>query len=196
MRYCDTEKGRSMIETIGYMGVFMVLIAGIGRLVSNAFDDYKYSKASLQLGDLAATITRAAAVDGDYEDVVKAWSSYVPKTFRKKSGKYYHAFNGEVSVACAMPADGGCSKFKITYSNLNKKQCVELAMKDWSKNKTVSIDAIQVGTGTGNIWCWRDCNHTFPIQRDLVEGVDATENAACGLDSAADSPKQIIWTFN
>lgn len=196
MRYSDTQKGRSMIEVIGYMGVFMVLIAGVGRLVASAFEDYKYSRASLQLGDLAAAVTRAAAVDGNYADVVKEdkWKRYVPDTFRKKNNKYYHAFGGEMSMSCASDSES-CAKFTITFSGLNKKQCVELAMKDWSKNKTVSLDKMQ--TDNTNVWCWHNCSKKFPVQRHQVEGVDGTSNAACGKDSTGEQKnKQIIWTFN
>ena len=191
------QSGRSMVEMMGYMAVVLSVTAGIGTLISNTYDEYKYSKASLQISDLAAAIVRSSAVDADYTDVVANVSAVndkgrkiIPKSFRVVGTRIYHAFGGTVTVATV---DDDPTKFTIRFNNLKRKQCIELAMKEWQNNKSVDLFEIAVNS---NYWYWAaysdvgDTDNTLPVKRSIVAGSDA-HTAQC-----RDENNVIMWVFN
>ena len=191
------QSGRSMVEMMGYMAVVLSVTAGIGTLISNTYDEYKYSKASLQISDLAAAIVRSSAVDADYTDVVANVSAVndkgrkiIPKSFHVVGTRIYHAFGGTVTVATV---DDDPTKFTIRFNNLKRKQCIELAMKEWQNNKSVDLFEIAVNS---NYWYWAaysdvgDTDNTLPVKRSIVAGSDA-HTAQC-----RDENNVIMWVFN
>ena len=215
-----------MIETLGYLAVVIVVAAGIGSLVSSAFSDYKLSKASLQINDLASAIIKASAADDGYDDVVtkinkcisqtKAKTTsenekdeitakddtvdarecrIIPSTYRVSAGKMYHAFGGEVTIGITDENDystGTSEKLTITFAGLNKKQCVELAMKDWLSNKLVDLYAIEINEHS---WYWNtygeDGTNPLPIRRSVVAGT-GEDNGQCSSKKS----NTIMWIFN
>ena len=70
MIYKDTQSGRSMVEVMGYMAAVMAIVAGISKLITGAYSEYKISKASVQLADLAGSILKSSTVDVNYENIV------------------------------------------------------------------------------------------------------------------------------
>ena len=155
MQYKSNQSGRSMVEMMGYLMVMMGVIIAIGRIVSSAFDNHKYSTASLQLTELVNAMVKASAIDVDYSEVVTKINTadgareLAPNTYRVVGSTIYHAFGGKVTVSTDA---GDTTKLSVQYSNLSKKQCVELAMKDWSKNQYADLFSVNVN---GNMWYWR-----------------------------------------
>ena len=249
MNYKISEKGRSMVEMMGYLMVMMSVIIAIGKIVSSAFNNHRYSTATVQLTDLATSMVKAAALDVDYTFVLKdilgasgnepsdclSGGHYViksdgdtmkiiPPSFRKAGNKLYHVFGGEVGICkstfkeCAGVANsnGQCpgdlkarvDQFSITYAGLNKKQCVELAMKNWQKNQYVDLYAIIIN-GKNN-WFWTaygDENGTavkldegkcdtagttcaFPIKRAKLSGVGKNDG------QCKENNNTVTWVFN
>ena len=194
----SAQSGRSMVEMMGYMAVVMTVIAAVGHLIGNAYNEFKYSKASMQVSDLAAAIVRSATVDADYSEVVgnvravnDNGKAIIPKTFRIVGTTVYHAFGGTVEVA-AMTGDA--SKFAIKFNRLNRKQCIELAMKDWQRNQTVDLYEIAVNN---NYWFWsayknlETTDNTLPVKRSAVAGTGAGNSGQCNA-----SNNSIMWVFN
>ena len=208
MKYKVSENGRSMVEMMGYMAVMLALITMIGRIVTNAFDEYKYSKASLQLTDLADAIARAAAVEPNYSDIVKMVNGthedaaknqqglkIIPGTFRLVGRKILHAFGGEVKVDLPPSEIGGNDKFAIKMEGLKKRQCVEMAMKDWSKNQNVDLYAVIINKT--NYWYWPvysgEVDNVLPVTRVKLTGTgEVGSTAQCSKEKDND----IIWVFN
>lgn len=151
-----TQSGRSMVEMMGYLMVVMGVIVAMGRIVSSVFDAHKYSVAALQLNDLVSGIVRSSAIDVDYSKVVdkvkKGDRELIPESFRVAGNGnntvIYHAFGGTVDVDIYDNKE----KFFVTFNNLSKKQCVEMALRDWSKNQYADLFAIIVGDST---WYWQ-----------------------------------------
>ncbi len=206
------ESGRSMVEMMGYMAVAIVLTASVGQLVYKAFGDYKFSKASIQLTELANVISRAGAVDANYINVVnmimgqseKATDNaeglkMIPSSFRvRNTGTrvIYHAFGGQVTVNSTNPSDTLAvgAKFMITFDGLNKKQCIDLAMKDWSKNKYSDLDSMVINDTYH--WYWPiygtdETSHIYalPATREAIVGVN--DDGQCSEDT-----NKIQWYFN
>lgn len=192
MRYRTFESGRSMVEMMGYMAVAMTLIVAVGRIVSNAFEEHRYSVASVQLGDLAAAISAAGAMETDYSAVVNNVKSYVPTSFRVAGNNIYHTFGGKVIVS--VPGTDK-DKFAIEYKGLRRKQCIELGMKSWERNRNVDLYGIIVN-GSGYYWpvykSGVSDTYKLPMTRARLTGTSDGDNGAC--DKASDN--EITWIFN
>lgn len=176
----DNEKGRSMVEMMGYMAVAISLVAAVGHLVAKAFDEYKYSKAYIQLTDLVESVIQASAIDADYQEVVKMVNGesvdanknkegqkLIPGSYRRIGDTLYHAFGGKVTISLP-PVDGGINlgeaindaedetahsdKFAITFEGLSRKQCIEMSLKDWNNNKNIDLYAIIINSM--HYWYW------------------------------------------
>ena len=182
----NTQSGRSMVELMGYMAVVITVVAAVGNMVANAFDEYKYSKAYTQLNDLVNSFVRASAIDDGYADVVdnKEELNLIPSSYKNVDGHYYHIFGGEMNV-------DGTEQLTITYDNLSKKQCVELALKDWENNRNVDLYAIIINDTS---WYWpvytSNVENSLPVKRSSVAGT-GENNGQCRGDN-----NTIKWIFN
>lgn len=180
-----TQSGRSMVEMMGYLMVAMGVIVAMGRIVSSAFDEHKYSVAALQLSDLVSGIVRSSAIDVDYTKVIakakKGDRELIPDSFRvvgsgTDKAVIYHAFGGTVTIDLFQNTT---EKFFVTFNNLSKKQCVEMALRDWSKNQYADLFAIIVGNTT---WYWQAYGTGDGASDTLsVDGSDVCQNGVCRL---------------
>ncbi|MBQ9034707.1 MAG: hypothetical protein IJ099_01940 [Alphaproteobacteria bacterium] len=202
-QYKNEQSGRSMIEMMGYIAVVMSITVSVGYLVSKAYGDYKFSKASLQLSDLANSITKAGAIEPNYAEIVSMVNDkdnaegkkIIPETFRVnengQSRQIYHAFGGSVTIG---HPDGDTTKFSIKFDNLNRNQCIEMAMKDWLQNKYADLYSITVNTAQQ--WNWPvysgSSGNTLPIKRSAVAGKTADDTGACSEATG----NNIMWVFN
>ena len=212
MRKIKTQSGRSMVEMMGYMAVVMVLMASIGRIVANAYGEYKLSKASVQLTELSSAIIKASAIDLDYSEVVSMINGthssdvknaeglkMIPSSFRTssktsgndKGNKIYNAFGKPVSVGVTPDND---KKLSISYVGLTRDQCIALAMKDWINNKVADLYSITIND---NVWVWPiyfidDSTgvNVLPVKRSVVAGVD--NDGQCNKATG----NTIMWVFN
>lgn len=193
------QSGRSMVEMMGYMAVVLSITAGIGTLISNAYDNYKYSKASLQISELASAIVRASAVDADYYEITSKLNGMVlsddakvliPKSFRVAGSKIFHAFGGQVVIGT--PEDR--TRFSIQFQRLSRKQCIELAMKEWQNNKSVDLYEIIINNNTP--WHWASyeegSTNVLPVKRSAVAGRHSGDNEA----QCNERNNNITWIFN
>lgn len=136
----------------------------------------------------------------------------LPPSFRLAGKKIFHVFGGEVGI-CESPIedeDGArYDQFSITFTKLSKKQCVELAMKNWQSNQYVDLYAMLIN---GQYWWfWNaygddegeavsvaegNCGGTsntvcsFPVKRSILTGVSGAGQC---LDS---DDNTITWVFN
>lgn len=196
----DNQHGRSMVEVIGYMGAVMAIVAGVGKMVSGAYSDYKISKASQQLSDLASAIVRASTTYPNYRETVQNINNrtseglnLIPSTFRVAGSKTFHAFGGETTLGTRD------NMFYIRYDGLTREQCIELGMKDWINNKIVDLAFLTVN---GDDWCWPvnkgsedECLNILPTKRSLLAGAnenDDNDNGQCNKET----DNFIIWYFN
>ncbi len=192
----DNQHGRSMVEVIGYMGAVMAIVAGVGKMVSGAYSDYKISKASQQLSDLASAIVRASTTYPNYRETVQNINdrtseglNLIPSTFRVAGSKTFHAFGGETTLGTRD------NMFYIRYDGLTREQCIELGMKDWINNKIVDLAFLSVNDID---WCWpankeseNNCP-TLPTKRSILAGADDNDDGQCNKET----DNFIIWYFN
>lgn len=221
------QSGRSMIEVIGYIAVIMTITMSIGHIISSAFGDYKFSKATVQLTDLANSITKAGAIEENYVGIInmikgegdgltdfqkKEGLKMIPSSYRVRGRRIFHAFGGEVVIGIPRTEDvsGDAStfqnKFYILYYNLNRNQCIEMAMKDWMQNKYADLYAVIINGRSGAAWYWpaytdmsrgsvvcigKEC--TLPVRRSMVAGTSTDEDDGQCKDNNSNT---IMWVFN
>ena len=193
-----TQSGRSMIEVMGYMAAVMAVIAGVSKIITGSYNQYKLSKASIQVSDLASVIVKASTVDPNYDDTVDAIKQgtnkgrrLLPSSFKMDNNKkIYHAFGGEATLGILN------DKFTITFTGLTREQCIELGMKEWINNKIVDLYGIDIN---GNKWTWpiyADTTSgisTLPTKRSALAGKDLNDEGQCNKPGKSNS---IMWIFN
>lgn len=217
MKFKLCESGRSMVEMMGYMAVAMTIIVAVGKMVTSVFNEHKLSQASLQLGDLAVAISKAGAMEKDYSAV--DLKKFVPTTYRVAGNKIFHVFGGEVKVAVVSDDP---SKFSVTYKNLRRRQCIEIAMKDWRHNQSVDLYAIGINNNFlywpvysatwneeqkvsethvkravddgagGTAYAQTDNKDSLPMTRAKLTGTGENDNGLCSLATG----NTITWIFN
>ena len=193
-----TQSGRSMIEVMGYMAAVMAVIAGVSKIITGSYYQYKLSKASIQVSDLASVIVKASTVDPNYDDTVDAIKQgtnkgrrLLPSSFKMDNNKkIYHAFGGEATLGILN------DKFTITFTGLTREQCIELGMKEWINNKIVDLYGIDIN---GNKWTWPIYADTtsgisaLPTKRSALAGKDLNDEGQCNKPGKSNS---IMWIFN
>ena len=201
-----TQSGRSMIEVMGYMAAVMAVIAGVSKIITGSYNQYKLSKASIQVSDLASVIVKASTVDPNYNDTVDAikqgTNKLLPSSFKMDSNKkIYHAFGGEVTLGHP-PYENehhtccDLNKFYIKFENLTREQCIELGMKEWINNKVVDLYGITIN---GHDWTWPIYADTtsgisaLPTKRSALAGKDLNDDGQCNKPGKSNS---IMWIFN
>jgi len=209
-----TQAGRSMIEMMGYLMVVMGVIIAMGKIVSSAFDNHKYSTASLQLSELVGAMVRSSAIDVDYTEVVEKVKNgdrnLIPNSFRVVGSNIYHAFGGKVQVDIY---NDDPEKFYVKFLNLSKKQCIELAMKDWRRNQYADLFAVMLPKA-GSSWYWQAYGNengnainveagsctggsnptcALPVSRVMLTGKNKSDNNAQCKDNREN---EVMWIFN
>ena len=223
MKYCikSTQAGRSMVEIMGYMVVSMFLVAGIAKVISGAYSEYKISQGSLQIADFAGTIAKASAADANYLEIVNVingtFSSdtetaklqkaerlrLIPKSYRLVENTIYNTFGGEVRVSVPssddLTSDHPGDQFAIQFLGLDRDQCIALMTKEWMNNRVVDLYAIILSSGgTNTYWYWpiyqpaTTGDKTLPVKMADVAGTGANENA----NGLCGDDNNIMWVFN
>ena len=214
----QTQVGRSMIEIMGYMVVATFLMAGVAKIITSAYGEYKLSQASMQISDFAGVIVKASAADVSYEGIIniikgksakggstqseleaKERKRLIPRSFRIIGEKLYNVFGSEVSVSIP---DGDISdhpgdQFAIQISDVDKDQCITLMSKEWANNRVVDLYAIVLNSN--NYWFWpiyhpikNSGERALPVKIADVAGTDSGTNA----EGLCKDENNIMWVFN
>ena len=188
------ENGSSLVEVLGVLAIIAVLAVSVWSLVSSAWSRYRLSQTLAQLQSLQKGINRMYASAGKYDDLAtdgikKLLDNNVPpKDMRAGSNALHHAMGGSVEVAPVFnnSLEGygkACDSFTITFKNLNKKACAELAAYSWIGNDSANIVSITV-KATKYVWPAHEAGeHALPIEQ------------AEAMSLCAESPLDITWEF-
>lgn len=212
MMYENSQSGRSMIEVMGYMAAVMAVVAGISKIITGAYAEYKISKGSIQLAELAAAIVKSSTIYAGYDEVVKQIKGemkgnsadklnaegrkLIPTSYKVTTGtdgkvSLKNVFGGNVTISVP-----DANKFAITFEGLTREQCVEMAMKEWEQNKTVDLDSIVINTK--HYWYWpiytssTPGTYQLPTTRSALTGKSVDDMGQCNLEKG----NSIMWVFN
>lgn len=136
MKYSDNNRGYTMIETIMYVGILIVLGGVLASYAHKTMDRYKIGRTVQQITELKKAIMHFTATDEDYsnvsiENMVKHYS--LPLDMRTgDSRKAAHALGGMIEIGPASHApllaedENKNHMFFIKFDNLEKDSCVEI----------------------------------------------------------------------
>ena len=180
----NCQKGSSMIEVIGVMGIISMITVGIFATISKIYDRYHQTAVITQIRDLQKNIQMRYATASDYRDLTK--SNAVKTLIEERVIPYdmvsgdaiYNAYNGAVALS------GTQYDYTISFSNLKKAGCIDLLTMDWTVNNTSDLIKLQVD---GKTYTWTGDVSTLELPISL------TDAAARCKDNQ--SQNTIKWTF-
>ena len=199
MMYKDNEKGRSMLEMMGYMAAVMSLIAGISKMIVGAYGDYKMGEGVRQVSELSDVISKFVVVEGNADIIEKINANpkkYLPESYRVVNGEILHTFGGKVEIKNI----AGKRRFSILFHELNEEQCIELAMKDWQINRvsdlySMSIDLDQYLWGIYVANCDETDEDSEFENSNCLPAKHSNVSESCSLGEGEED-KTITWEFN
>lgn len=207
MAASSNEKGYTMLETIMYISLMMVLGASIASYVSKAFTRYKTGRVTQQVLDLKKAIAQYTAASADYkelrlvkEDDKNGMLEDKALPLDMKNGS--HALGGKIKIGSAanLLAMADTDKmhhfmFYITFESLTQNSCVEVITQGQFYGEGSDLDALII-----NDSIWRYEYSLFPTQGYTIPQGNKEPNkiniqqalAAC----AKKVGNQITWIFS
>ncbi len=182
------EKGKTLLEVIGVIGIMGVLTAG-------ALSGYQYALQNIRSNSVGETLTSAASNirklyswQRDYREMGKLTSSALIYKLCKeevflegctvngteKTAVVKHALGGDVYVALSKNSN---STFEIQYTRLSSAQCYKLVMQDL---KFVDVYAGEQRTSETNT-----TDDGTPIAQHASPVSAADASTICGKDATA-----------
>lgn len=201
-KFC--ERGRSMIEMIGYLSVMSALTVSIAAAVSTGYNKYRMGRVNQELTDLQKVISQRYVADQDYSEV--KWDDlcadnigpYTVVPAKKKEGdkvkcatnKGYHSLGGEVNIGSKDPYE----TYYIEFKGLTAKVCTELALRLWMTNNGSDLEAIEIfeGSTKKGKWTWpsANCSDKKCLPVKLTDLMAAKACQGKGINNS------IVWYFN
>ena len=191
------QKGATLIEALGVIGILGVVSMGIWTMIGNAYNKMRLSQGVVQLQTLQKGITRFYAAAGNYngladDNAVKTLieNNIPPPNMLAGTNKLRHSYGGEVVVKNVPYTDiseygSSSDSFAITFKGLTRLPCVEMASISWLGDDSAHIISITIGTNKYT-WPSYDGENTvnpLPITRDKA------------MLECLNAPKDIKWEF-
>ncbi len=166
----NCQKGSSMIEVIGVMGVIAMITTGIFATVSKIYDRYHQTAIVTQIRDLQKNIQMRYATAADYRELTDnnimqtlIQERVIP--FGMVSGnEVFHAYKGGVQLS------GTQYDYTVTFSDIKKSGCVDLVTMDWTVNNTSDLIKLEVG-GKTFTWTGNSSSNRLPVSMGMANDV-------------------------
>lgn len=179
-----TQSGRTMIETIGVIGIISMVTMGLIKTVSVMFDKYKQTMAVEQIRSLQKNIRTRYSALNDYSGInFDSLSANDKKklieerTFPNsivRGNELYNSYGGKIGITSTERT------YSITFNYLKAEGCRDLLVIDWAVNDTSDLIELKYG---GKTYKWTD--NTLPLSMTTAMNVCKTKQ----------SENSITWTF-
>lgn len=222
MKKHSDEAGYTMLETIMYISIMIVLSISIMRYINTAFTRYKTGRVSQQVVDLKKAIMEFTAIDEDYRnltlidmadkraipyDLLKSYSK--PQNNAPDTISYpKHALGGNVKLGCVRqkleeehkPSTSLQNNymFYITFEGIPRESCIELLIQGQFYGGGTDMDSIIVNNS--NLWQYQHSLYPktgltlMPLPENAT-GIDISVTQA--LDTCSRTlDNQITWIFS
>lgn len=192
------ERGSSMVEMIGVIGIMGILAMSVWTLINSARARYRLSQGVLQLQSLEKGISRFYASAGKYDGLAKSGAmkelidNRIPPTgMDAGNNQLRHAFGGSVEIKNVtydnIEEYGSSSdSFTITFKDLGRSECLEMAAIVWPQNDAANLVSIKVGDKKF-VWPSYSSSNSSSL---LLPVTMADAMSVC-----EDAPKDISWEF-
>lgn len=180
------ESGRTMLEVLMVMGIAGMLAVSVYAMVGKVMDKYKLSKIGTQIQSVRKGVYDRYSVVGNYKEIKKGKvdnlieTGAIPRDVIS-GNKLRHAFGGEIDI------DGDGDRFSITFNEIPKKACIELALLDWKVDDTSLLHSIKIG---GSDFYWEPVTVADRSKALPITVAKAHDPAIC-----KDRNNVITWVF-
>ncbi|MBQ8465405.1 MAG: prepilin-type N-terminal cleavage/methylation domain-containing protein [Alphaproteobacteria bacterium] len=150
------ERGSTMIEMMGVLGILGVLAASVYHLIDSALNHYRVSQGLIQVTSLQKNISRFYAAAGNYNDLSKTDTlkklikdNVIPQNMKAGDNAIRHVFGGDVelkNVNYTNELSSSSTSFSITFKNLDRRVCVDMATITWPDRDSANLLSIKIGT--------------------------------------------------
>lgn len=154
MHIKSNESGRTMLETIMYISLLIVLGVAVGQYMSNAFRRYKIGRTAQQIIDLKKAVIHFTAADEDYTNLSIAnmdAQHAIPLDMRAIAGTARHALGGSVTAGPVGTEGNDKYMFFITFDHIFQGGCVEILTQGQFYGDGSEMDTLIVN----NKFAWR-----------------------------------------
>lgn len=179
-----TQSGRTMIETIGVIGIISMVTMGLIKTVSVMFDKYKQTMAVEQIRSLQKNIRTRYAALNDYsginfdslsdDDKKKLIEERTFPSSIVRGNELYNSYGGKIGITSTERT------YSITFNYLKAEGCRDLLVIDWAVNNTSDLIELKYG---GKTYKWTD--NTLPLS--MTTAMNVCKNKQ--------SENSITWTF-
>lgn len=144
MKHRKTQSGYTMIESIAFLGIVIMLGVSVLTLISRMIDKYKISRIGQQVIELQKAVDLRYSASPNYADISVSdlLKEKLAPSDMVANKKLYHSFAGPVNVKSG--AYG--YTYLITFSKLPQQPCVELAMLGWSDKYTAHLLSVKINS--------------------------------------------------
>lgn len=186
MKSHSNETGYTMLETIMYISVLIVLGGVLAKYVHTVFERYKTGRAAQQVVDLKKAIMQYTAKDEDYrkldlEEMVTHRA--LPYDLMSRTNALGgNVLLGPVSKIGTTPSDDAKDNymFYITFDGLPQASCVELLSQNQFYGGGTDIDCIIANDAT--LW-----GYEYSLFNGCGESNPTSENVARMTDNGGES---------
>lgn len=195
----NNEQGSTMIETLLYLCVLIMLGATISKGVINVFSRYRTGRMSQQLIDLKKAISHYTAADEDYSTLTEE-GMLTNKGLPLDLQNLNHAMNGKIEFGPASEIAYDLNSnnrymFYITFYDVDKEACIEILTQGQFYGDGSEMDALIVNQSYGwnyqySLFSLDGIAHVSQLNHQTLD----LENAMRGCTRNKDN--QITWIFS
>ncbi len=178
------QLGRTMIETIGVLGIISMVTTGLIKTVSTMYDRFKQTLAVEQIRSLQKNIRTRYSALNDYSGInfdslsaankQKLINERVFPSSTIRGSQLYNSYGGKIGITSTVRT------YTITFNYLKVEGCRDLMALNWAVNDTSDLIELKFGNKT---YKWTD--NTLPISM----------STALSVCKEKQSENSISWTF-
>lgn len=225
MKIKNSQSGYTMLESIMYIGLLMMVVIAFVSVVHKMYGRYKISRMTSQVVEIAKAISDRCVASVSYEECIggdvsaKMGRFLCDQNLQPKdmsctnNGKLKYRnvtveFNQWADVSLGRQVPKG-QYYMMLFSNLTKQECAELATYDFGDNPYIDLDSMHIGPASAdpdNAYRWPtdatnvgERSRLLPINKNEAARVCSSPFYSDPDPICEDTPKSscmVHWVFD